>query len=247
VHVTPVKTAVSGFDEPTAQPAQPLDYSHGVTKAFEANRNNLSGSRGLRKFGVAIQRGASSPIRNRFSHARASNVNEPPTKLSPQRVFWWRELPMNFSAGISSVCPSIYRSSLFLGRPTPQTPGHRPSRWKSAKKYVSFHFTFLILLIPTPLFRRYVSELCSPFTRVLQRRADLPRCRTSKKPLTPFRYKTRAEPAWVSFEPLSTKGKSTLCMASRMLNFSISVQELAILTFLFATACPSSPQPFNVM
>ncbi|KAF8194540.1 hypothetical protein BJ912DRAFT_175660 [Pholiota molesta] len=167
---------------------------------------------------------------------------------------------MNFSAGISSVCPSIYRSSLFLGRPTPQTPGpyagynlwvaipiysterlgriwvpeydrrgvvaslggwgtksiagalqgrwgHRPSRWKSAKK-------------------RYVSELCSPFTRVLQRRADLPRCRTSKKPLTPFRYKTRAEPAWVSFEPLSTKGKSTLCMAS---------------------PCPSSPQPFDVM
>jgi hypothetical protein len=63
VHVTPVKTAVSGFDEPTAQPAQPWDYSHGVTKAFEANRNNLSGSRGLRKFGVAIQRGASSPIK----------------------------------------------------------------------------------------------------------------------------------------------------------------------------------------
>jgi hypothetical protein len=63
VHVTPVKTAVSGFDEPAAQPAQPWDYSHGVTKAFEANRNNLSGSRGLRKFGVAIQRGASSPIK----------------------------------------------------------------------------------------------------------------------------------------------------------------------------------------
>ncbi|KAF8194568.1 hypothetical protein BJ912DRAFT_176430 [Pholiota molesta] len=33
-------------------------------------------------------------------------------------------------------------------------------------------------------------------------------CGTSKKPLTPFRYQTRAEPVWVSFEPLSTKGVS---------------------------------------